>query len=195
MEIKQALELRKILKGKKPKFIKQDAHKKKRLDKKWKRPRGLHSKIRLCKKGYRRGVTKGWGSPGVAKGLDKNGMIPVVVSNVAELSKINGKTESALISNVGQKKRAEILRKAKELKLIISNVNDIGKELEKIDAFVKERKDRKTKRAERKVKSEEKKKTKEKKGESIDKKLEETEEEKKTREKKEMDKVLTKKND
>ena len=49
MELKEELELRKKIKSKKPDFIRQDFHKK-RLKKKWKRPRGLHSKVRLMLK-------------------------------------------------------------------------------------------------------------------------------------------------
>ena len=51
------------MKKKKPKFIRQDAHKKGRLAKKWRKPKGLQSKMRLCKKGYRKRISKGYKSP------------------------------------------------------------------------------------------------------------------------------------
>ena len=45
-ETKKLLELRKKIKGKKPNFIRQDAHKHKRLARKWRKPKGIQSKMR-----------------------------------------------------------------------------------------------------------------------------------------------------
>ena len=45
-DIQRLLELRKRIKRKKPEFIRQDAHKKKSLESKWRKPKGLHSKMR-----------------------------------------------------------------------------------------------------------------------------------------------------
>ena len=38
------LKLRKRIKKKKPRFVRQDSHKKPKLKKKWKKPKGLQSK-------------------------------------------------------------------------------------------------------------------------------------------------------
>ena len=46
MSTKKMLELRAKLKKKKPRFIRQDAHKIKRIDKSWRKPRGKDSKIK-----------------------------------------------------------------------------------------------------------------------------------------------------
>ena len=60
MSIKELLELRKQIKNKKPDFIRQDAHKKKKLGKKWRKARGLHSKIRLKLRGRGKFVSNGY---------------------------------------------------------------------------------------------------------------------------------------
>ena len=67
------LALRAQMKGKKPEFIRQDAHKKPGLGWKWRRPKGITSKMRLHLKGYRRIVKKGYRSPKDVRGLTKDG--------------------------------------------------------------------------------------------------------------------------
>ena len=58
MEKKDLLEFRKKIKAKKPNFIRQDAHKKGEIKKKWRRPKGLQSKMRLHKRGYRKSPSR-----------------------------------------------------------------------------------------------------------------------------------------
>ena len=45
------LKLRNRMKSRKPNFVRQQYNKKKSLGKKWHAPRGMHSKLRLGKKG------------------------------------------------------------------------------------------------------------------------------------------------
>ena len=77
-----SIELRKKIKKRKPNFIRQDAHKKLRLKKKWRRAKGLHSKIRLNKRGYKIAIRKGYGSPKDAHNLYPEGikrnLIPII---------------------------------------------------------------------------------------------------------------------
>ena len=63
VKIKELLDKRKALKKKKPVFTRQDAHKKKKVGWKWRKPKGSDSKMRVGKKGYKRSVRPGWGSP------------------------------------------------------------------------------------------------------------------------------------
>ena len=51
------------VKGCKPAFRQQDSHKKKRVEKVWRRPRGLHSKIRHNKWSYPKRIQIGYKSP------------------------------------------------------------------------------------------------------------------------------------
>jgi large subunit ribosomal protein L32e len=187
------LKLRKAIKKKKPEFIRQDAHKKPKLKKKWKRPKGLHSKMRLCIKGYRRSVEKGWGSPREARGLHPSGLKAVLVYAVADLDKIDAKVSGGIISaGVGLKKRVEIAKAAKERGIMILNVK-VDKFLAGFEEEMKKRKEMRAKWiAEKEKKKKEKEaKAKEKKEEKLAEKL--TEEEKKEKEKEEKEKILTKK--
>jgi len=176
-DAKKALELRNAMKKKKPVFLKQDAHKKSKLKKNWRQPRGRHSKIRLKLKSYKKQPSMGYSSPRIVRGLNPKGFKEVHVYNLADLSKIQ-KDEVILIGRtIGLKKKLEILKKIKESKdMTVSNVKDI-------DKFIKEAEERlSSKKKESDKKEEEKKKSKE---EAL-KKAEEKkkEEEKKTEEEK-----------
>ncbi|MEM4637588.1 MAG: 50S ribosomal protein L32e [Candidatus Woesearchaeota archaeon] len=185
-EIKKLLEVRKKIKSKKPVFVQQDYHKKKRLSKKWKRPTGLQSKMRHQFKGYRRRVKQGWRSPVEVRGYHGKGLEFVIINNVSELNKVKDKA-IILSSTLGLRKKIQILEKAKELGLTVIN-NDIEKTSKKLELLKKKKSEEKKEKAEKKKKTlEESVKKAEKKKESAEK---ETEEEKKELEKKEKDEVL-----
>ena len=59
LKMNELVTLRNIMKKKKPDFFKQSSHKKKRLAKKWRKPRGSDSKIKVGKKGYPRKIKIG----------------------------------------------------------------------------------------------------------------------------------------
>ena len=187
-----AIKLRKSIKGKKPDFVRQDAHKKKKLASSWRKPRGLQSKMRLAKKGYRKSVTVGYGSPRAARGLDKSGLMPVNVSTIRELEALDKNKEGAVISaNVGRKKKADLLRKAESLNISVLNIKDIKAYLQNLE---KEMKEKKAEKEAEKKKKEQKKEQLKKEAEKK-KTIEETlsEDDKKKKEKEEKDKLLTKK--
>ncbi len=146
----QLLELRNKLKRKKPDFIRTDAHKKKRLEENWRRPRGRHNKIRLCKKGHRKKPSQGYRSPKAVRGLDRSGLKPIIVKNVNDLVRLDKKKDGAVISgNVGKKKRIEIAKKGIELGIAFLNFNP-KKFLEKIEQEKKVKKEEKAKEKEKK---------------------------------------------
>ncbi len=185
--IKELLELRKQIKSKKPNFIRQDTHKKKRLDKKWKRPKGLHSKIRLKFKGRAKSISAGYRSPKKIRHLHKSGLQQCIVKSLQDLESLDAKKNCLIISSsLGKKKKIIVLKKAKEHGFSILNIRNSDEYIKKIEDEISLRK--KTKRE----KKEEKKEIKvEKKKEKLAEKV--SEEEKKEVEKKEKDKVLTKK--
>lgn len=188
--MKELLAKRKQIKRKKPEFTQQDAHKMNRLEKKWKRPRGIDSKMRLNLKGYKKKVQIGYGSPKLVRGLSKDGLKKVIVSSIKDLEGIDKKEGIVISKTVGDRKRKEILTKAKELSLTVLNM-DIDKKLKSIDDNMEVRKAKKKKREKKQAD----KKAKEKKTEKKDKLAEKvlSEEEKVKEDKKEKDKVLTKK--
>ena len=186
---KKLLELRKDLKSKKPTFVRQDAHKKPKLGNKWRKPKGIQSKMRLHRRGYRRSVSKGWKSPREVRGLDKEGFIPIIVHTINQLNNIDKEAQSIIISSkVGQRKKIDLVKEALKFNLKISNF-DANKYLNKIEEELKKKKQVKE---ELKKKKDDKKKEKVKddKKETIEEAL--TEEETKQQDKKVKDKMLIK---
>jgi large subunit ribosomal protein L32e len=195
MDIQKSLETRKKLKARKPTFVKQDVHKKPKLSSSYRKPRGLQSKMRLEKRGYRKTPSQGYRSPVAVRNMSVSGKMPFVVSNVSELEKINTESESIIIgSSVGTKNKVEIVKAAVEKKIFIENVKDAKAFLEEVESSRKNSKASKEKklseRASKKEKQTKEAKEKEKK-ESVEEKV--SEEDKKKTEKEEKDKILQKK--
>jgi len=107
---------------KKPKFLRQGAKAKKKVGKKWRRPRGEHSKLRKKIKGKGFLPKAGYGAPKKLRGLHPSGFKEVFIQNLNDLNKIDNKKEAGRISHkIGKKKRQMILEKAKELNIKILN--------------------------------------------------------------------------
>ncbi len=123
--LKLSLEKRKDIKSKKPTYVKQDSHKKSKLSSAYRRPRGLQSKVRLNKKGYRTMPTVGYGSPNAVKHLTSSGLIPFVITNISDLESIDSKKECIIISaTVGAKKKLDIVKLAIEKQIAIENLKN-----------------------------------------------------------------------
>lgn len=194
MEKHQLLKLRKQLKAKKPAFIRQDAHKKPEIKKSWRRPKGLHSKMRLHLRGYRESPSPGYGSPKQVKYLHPTGLRSVLINSLKELATIDPSYQGIIIAkSVGLKKKIDLAKKLKEKGITVLNIKDIDKFLKQAEQALKKRKEKKGKKEEEKTKKKEEieKKAKEKKEKKLATKL--SEEEKREAEKKEKDKVLMKK--
>lgn len=199
-DIKKLLEARKIAKRRKPCFVRQGAYSKAEVSIKWRRPKGLHSKMRRSLKGHRKTIRLGYRSPPEVRGLHSSGLEKKLAFNAGMLSGIDPKKTGIIIAKIGAKKKLDMLKKAIELKITIFNVKDIQKEIEQVE---KEFQERKSKKTAQKSAKEQKKKEKEKKvsEKGIEKKLEKTEAESqdkepkdikdaKLAEKKELDKTL-----
>ncbi|MEE9323764.1 MAG: 50S ribosomal protein L32e [Candidatus Aenigmarchaeota archaeon] len=118
----EMLELRKKIKKKKPKFRRQEWFRKKALGEKWRKPRGLHSKLRMHEKAKGSLPKPGYGSPASVRGLNREGYREVLVKNTKDLEKINPKEEIAIIaSGVGKKKRFEIFELAGKNNIKVGN--------------------------------------------------------------------------
>lgn len=196
MELKEKLELRKSIKKRKPNFIRQDAHKKREISQKWRRPKGIHSKIRLNKKGKRKSVRTGYGSPNDVKGLHHSGLKMVTISNPGALETVDPKNEGVVISgNVGIKKKIDIVKKTIEKKIHILNLKAPQEFLKKIEGkFAKQKEEKKKTAAEKESKKKELEKKAEEKAKDTEKKDAEKDEElAKKIEKEEKDKILIKK--
>ena len=188
---KELLELRKHAKSKKPHFIRQDSHKKRRLGKKWRRPKGLHSKIRLKLRGRGKRISQGYRSPKKVRYLHKSGLNSSLIKSIRDLESLDAQKNCLVISSsLGDKKKIVVLKKAKELGFSILNVNNPEEYIKKIEDKITSKK--KLKEDKKKKGEVEKKDAKEEKKD--EKKAEKSVDEKKGIEKKEKDKVLTKRN-
>lgn len=183
------LEMKRAIKRRKPEFLQQDYHILKRVSRHWRRPRGIDSKMRLHLKGYQKEVEPGYGSPKDVRGMHYSGLWPVQVATTEELTRLDAKTQGALLLKVGMKRRKELLLKAKDLNIRVLNVKDSEKVLSGIDNALLDRKKTRKEKLKRRDKAakEEKKGKKDKLAEKV------SDEEKALAEKKEKDKLLTKK--
>jgi large subunit ribosomal protein L32e len=119
---KRLFKVRKVQKGKKPTFKRADAHKYKRLDSNWRRPRGLQGKKRRHYKSKGAVVQAGYGSPVAVKGLHPSGYAEVLVNTVSDVDKVDASVEAIRIGRtVGARKKALIEAKASELSIKVLN--------------------------------------------------------------------------
>lgn len=150
------LAVRKEIKSKKPNFVRADIHKNKSFTKTWRRPKGWQNKMRLNKNGKRRCVSSGWGSPSDVKGLSREGLEFVNVSNVSDLAGLSKDKHKVIVSStVGARKKLAIFEEVKKLGLLVENFKDVDKKVESINGTLKENKaksDAAKKRVEERVK-------------------------------------------
>lgn len=193
MNKEHLLKVRMEKKKKKPVFRRQEVTKKVKLrnNPSWRKPRGLHSKLRLNKAGHEAKPRKGWGSPKEVRGLHKSGLRFVLVCSFNDLNNLKKEEDGVVISGkVGKRKKLELIKKAEGMGLKILNIRDTKAFAEKVK---KEREEAKKKSEERKTKAEKTKKKAKPKEEKKEIKEEASEEDKKKAEKEEKDKILTKK--
>lgn len=181
------LAVRKEAKERKPEFIRQDYPKRMKVHSKWRKPKGLHSKIRHHFKGRRKMPSPGYKSPRNVKGLHSSGLEIVSVFSSNDIKKIiNGQEGAVIAKSTGMKKRLEMLKIAKELGVAVLNLN-VDEQIKKIEELMSSKKGKaakETKKEESKAAKENREKIK---TESL------SDKQKKEEEKKERDKVLTKK--
>jgi len=93
----------------------------KKLDRKWKRPFGRHSKIRLHRAGHAKHPTIGDQSPSEVRGLNQFGLKEVRIHNPAQIDQIKSGETILIAASVGRKKREQILSAAKTKKIRVMN--------------------------------------------------------------------------
>ena len=81
----------------------------------WRRPTGRDNKMREKRRGYPKIVSIGY------KKSEKEKQKPILVNNISDLEKV--KSKKVIIGKVGRKKKIEIAKKAKEMKISIQNLN------------------------------------------------------------------------
>jgi large subunit ribosomal protein L32e len=177
------IDLRNRINKKRRNFFKQGIHKKKRLEKKWKFPRGCDSKIAIERKGYCKRVKPGYRGPAEVRGLSRQGLNIVNVSNIKDIKNINKSEDIICIAHVGTRNKIEIVKECVKQGLKILNLKDPAKFLADVENFMKQKKQEKEQKAKTEKAAEKKK---EDSKEGIEAKVD------KEAEKKEKDKILTK---
>jgi len=116
------LKVKAYLKRRQPVFLRQGAHKHKRVKKAWRSPKGLHSKMRDSRRGYKVKLQQGYHTPLEVRGMDRNGLYPTVVSVVKQLEGLDPKVHSVIVAGgLGARKRILILEAAAAKKFTLLN--------------------------------------------------------------------------
>jgi large subunit ribosomal protein L32e len=121
-EVKAMLVKRDEISARRPEFLRQEWFRYAKLGKKWRKPRGMHSKMRRHYKYRPTIVSIGFRGPALVRGLASSGFQEVLVYNPSNLDAIDPKTQAAKIGGtVGGKKRSAIIEKADQLKIRVLN--------------------------------------------------------------------------
>ncbi len=113
---------RREISDRRPEFLRQEWFRFPRLGEKWRKPRGLHSKMRMHIKYRPTVVSIGFRGPKDVRGLHPSGFQEVMIYNSADLEGIDPKKQAARVGGkVGFKKRLEIEARADELGIRILN--------------------------------------------------------------------------
>lgn len=110
-----------MVKHKKPVFERQESWRYIRVKSSWRKPRGKTSRMRRRIKGWPKIVSVGYGGKRSLRGLHPSGYKPVIVHNVKELEKVDKSQAVVIAHSIGERKRLQILEKAKELGLKVLN--------------------------------------------------------------------------
>jgi len=126
------------------KFLRRDSNRYSKLGKRkkkkqiWRKPTGRDNKMRERRKGYPAVVSIGYKTE--KKSRDTiNKKQPVLINNIKDLENFSKKHDNkiAIIGSIGKKKKIELIKKAKEMKIDIHNMK-IEKFLKKTEKIKKE---------------------------------------------------------
>lgn len=119
---KKLVKMRNALRSRKPRFIRQESWRYKRVKPSWRRPRGKTSKMRLKQRGWPKTVAVGYKVAKEVRGLHPSGFREILIHRPEDLEKIDANAQVARIAaTVGERKRIAILERAKALNIRILN--------------------------------------------------------------------------
>jgi large subunit ribosomal protein L32e len=122
------LELRDRARARRPKFVRQESWRYKKLRPSWRKPKGVDNKMRLQQSGVPALVKVGYRTPKVARSLHPSGKVEKLVHNPSELDGLDPKVHVVRVSStVGDRKRALIEAKAARLNLRVLNRRRVKK--------------------------------------------------------------------
>ena len=120
---KDKLEARRQVSENRPKFVRPESWRYKRLETNWRKPKGVDNHQRKQKSRGRPGLVKiGYGTPNIAKGLHPSGYTDNLVHNLSDLEKLNPKQDGVRFGHsVGTKKRNNLMKVVLEKKFKVFN--------------------------------------------------------------------------
>ena len=125
MKMKHSPESGQRMKRRKPAFVRQDAKRFKRLGTKWRKPRGIHSKMREHRKGHPDVVSVGYRTPQSLRGILGDGRTPVRVHNQDEVGRLDPKRHALILAaSLGTRKRLALLAIAEQKGFALMDVGD-----------------------------------------------------------------------
>jgi len=105
-------------------FVRHAHHRKKKLSKSWRKPRGGDNKLRLGRKGHGRRVRIGYRSPDTIRGMVGDMRLQRIVQ-LQDIAQMNKKEEIALVDGrVGLKQKKSIVEKLLAEGIQIYNVKN-----------------------------------------------------------------------
>ncbi len=117
-----ALAKRAMISGRRPAFKRQEWFRYSKLGEKWRKPKGIHSKMKRCLKRRPPMVDIGYRGPKSVRNLHPSGFEEVLIYNVDGLEGIDPKKQAVRIGGtVGTKKRMAIEDRADELGIRVLN--------------------------------------------------------------------------
>jgi large subunit ribosomal protein L32e len=128
-------------------FKRKDHHKKKRLNESWRRPKGLHNKQRLNKRGHRGNVTVGHRTK-ASERHTYNGFEIVTVTTTDDIDALNTDEQVARIPSMGKRKKTPLVKHALDQDVTIANLN-AEEYVEHVEAYLERRAKKKQARAEK----------------------------------------------
>ncbi len=121
-ETAEALAKRAVISGRRPAFKRQEWFRYSKLGESWRRPKGIHSKMKRCLKRRAPAVDIGFRGPASVRNLHPSGFEEVLIHNADGLEGIDPKVQAVRIGGtVGTKKRLAIQARADELGIRVLN--------------------------------------------------------------------------
>ncbi len=105
-----------------PRFVREESWRYKRVKEPWRAPHGKTSRVRRSKKGWPAVVKIGYSRPRATRGLHPSGLREVLVWRAKDLIGLDPKLQVARIAHtVGENKRVQIIDEAKKANIRILN--------------------------------------------------------------------------
>ncbi len=119
---RKALAVRNGISSRRPAFKRQEWFRYSKLGDKWRKPKGIHSKMRRSMKHRPPLVKIGFRGPKEVRGLHPSGFSEILVHNVSQLEGVDPKVQAVRVAGtVGTKKRIDIEDRAEELGIRVLN--------------------------------------------------------------------------